>query len=226
MLLFTTDQVEQYSTYPKFALQMTVDDFTRLGIALSKAQTIEFVIYGLLTHLKKTPEIVPDKRLRNLTPRQFLSSDPADKVLRKMTLGQLNAALPEGFGLSPEFLQDYVERRNIVVHEFMREINPRYATKDVLNPTMFLNQFIADSQELELVLEGLFYVIMDQIAQKNGIPERKPSGENVTRAKSAFFSHVQKRLSEQGVAPQSATRSESDSEGGDNAHIESEARSR
>jgi hypothetical protein len=172
---------------------MTSEDYLRLGVALSKAQNIEFAIYGILTHLKKTPEIVKDKRLRNLTPREFLSSDPINKPLRTMTLGQLNKALPEGFGLCSEYIQDYVDRRNLLVHEFMREINPKYASNGVIDPEVFLTKFIVDSDEFESILLGLLYVIMDQVADKQGVPERKPVGEDVDLAKAVFYEHILKQ---------------------------------
>lgn len=169
---------------------MTADDYLQLGVAVSKAQTIEFALYGLLTHLKKDPKIVKDKRLLKLTPREFLSTNPESKTLRMMTLGQLSEVLPNGFGIDPDFIQDYVSRRNLLVHDFMREINPKYASIEVIEPKSFLKKFITDSDELQNILLGLLYVIMDQIAEKNDLSNRKPSGDDVDKAKAAFYSHV------------------------------------
>jgi len=78
---------------------MTDQEYMLLGIALYKAQKIEFAIYGVLTHLRKEEDIVSNNRIRNLTPRKFLSNDLEDKKLRMMTLGQLNKELPDELGL-------------------------------------------------------------------------------------------------------------------------------
>ena len=59
-----------------------------IGAAILAAQRVEFLLYGLIAHIK--PELKrSDKRFRNLTPESFLRGDPSDL---RATLGQLAKA--------------------------------------------------------------------------------------------------------------------------------------
>ena len=87
-----------------------------IGAAVLAAQRIEFLLHGLIAHVK--PELKRrDKRLRHLTGETFLRGDPS--ALRA-TLGQLVDAYGTELLLSADDLRKFVKNRNLIVHDYWR----------------------------------------------------------------------------------------------------------
>jgi len=167
-------------------MQFTNETYQLLGIALLKSQIVEFNLCGILVHINKNCLSKNNKRLNELTPEKFLSSNPEYQKLRKMTLGEISVCFPSNI-INSDKIEEYISDRNIVVHNFIRETDSKFATNGVINPTDFLQKFINDSNELINVLHGLIYVMSNIIADKNKLYDRKFSGQAVEKAMSAFY---------------------------------------
>ena len=83
-----------------------------IGAAVLAAQRIEFLLYGLIAHVK--PEL---KGRRPLTPESFLRGDVSDL---RATLGQLAKAYGTKFLLSADDLETFIKNRNLIVHDYWR----------------------------------------------------------------------------------------------------------
>ncbi|MCY3787887.1 MAG: hypothetical protein OXH63_03765 [Gemmatimonadetes bacterium] len=123
-----------------------------IGEAVLAAQRIEFLLNGLIAHVK--PELKRrDKRLRQLTGETFLRGDPS--ALRA-TLGQLVEAYGIELLLSVDDLRNFVKNRNLIVHDYWRLSKDRIRGGRTLeNPIAFLREFIGDCQRWEGILRGL-----------------------------------------------------------------------
>lgn len=144
------------------------DYLTLLSFALHQAQKIEFALYSLASFLSNTEEAKKDKRFANLTVKDFLSSDLEKQELRKATLGQLCRLFGEKLLLAGEVLDSFVEKRNIIVHEFYRETFTHYGCYKINNPKVYLLNFIEESRVLEKAISGLFSLAVEAAAKKEG----------------------------------------------------------
>ncbi|PUE23675.1 hypothetical protein B9Z39_15255 [Limnohabitans sp. JirII-29] len=147
---------------------MHIDEetFLLLGLALYCAQKFEFGLYGIASHMTHLPEAKKDKRFANLTPNDFLSSHPEKKVLRKATLGQICTLFGERLLLSSEELEQLVTDRNLIVHDFWRELRPMRGVVGIPNPNDFLRGFITNVERLNAAIKGLLSYLMEAAAQK------------------------------------------------------------
>lgn len=167
-------------------MQFTNETYLLLGKALYKTQIVEFKLCGILVHINKNCFSKNNKRLNELTPEKFLSSNPQYQKLRKMTLGDISDCFPSNI-INSDKLEEYISNRNLVIHNFIRETDSKFATNGVINPKDFLQKFINESNELVDVLHGLIYVMSKVIADKNKLDDRKFSGQAVEKAMSAFY---------------------------------------
>ena len=136
-----------------------------IGAAVLASQRIEFLLYGLVAHVK--PELKrSDKKFRYLTPESFLRGDPSDL---RATLGQLAKAYGTKLLLSANDLEAFVRNRNLIVHDYWRLSRARIRDGATLeNPMAFLQQFLADCLHWEGILRGVLATMRVSVAQETG----------------------------------------------------------
>lgn len=144
------------------------ETFLLLGLALYCAQQFEFGLYGIASHMSHLPEARKDKRFANLTPNDFLASDPEKKALRKATLGQICTLFGERLLLSGKDLEQLVTDRNLIVHDFWREVRPMRGGVGIPNPNDFLRTFITNVERLNAAIKGLLSYLKEAAAQAEG----------------------------------------------------------
>lgn len=152
-------------------MTITTEILTLLGTAIWTVQKLEFALYGLAAHSAHLPEAQKDKRFANLTPQDFLSTDPEKKASRNATLGVLTTTFGDRFRLPAHDLEDLVARRNLIAHEFWREVGSKKGTGAVSDPTSFLHQFTEDCKEWLLAVGGLISHLVEQAAINEGRTE-------------------------------------------------------
>lgn len=153
---------------PPDVTHINEETFLLLGMALFYAQKFEFGLYGIASHFSHLPEAKKDKRFANLTPNDFLSSDPEKKVLRKATLGQVCALFGQRLILSGEELDQLVVDRNFIVHDFWRNVTLIRGVVNMANPNDFLRDFIMKVERFNSGIQGLISHMREAAAQKEG----------------------------------------------------------
>lgn len=144
------------------------ETFVLLGLALYCVQKFEFGLYGIVSHMSHLPEAKKDKRFSNLTPNDFLSPDPEKKTLRKATLGQICTLFGDRLLLSGDELEQLIIDRNLIVHDFWRQVHPIRNVVGIQNPNDFLRHFIANVERLNAAIQGLLSHLIEAAAQKEG----------------------------------------------------------
>ena len=147
---------------------MNPETFMLLGGAVYTAQKLEFALYGVAAHCSYLPESQKDKRFANLTPQDFLSTALENRDLRKATLGQISKLFASAFLLPTTDLEELVERRNLIFHEFWREVRTKWGTGSITDPDKFLAVFIHDCEEWIAAVEGLISYMKEAAATKEG----------------------------------------------------------
>ena len=127
-------------------------EYATLGAAVLAAQRVEFLLYGLVAHVK--PELKrTDKRFSELTPESFLRGDLSQL---RVTLGQLAKAYGHRFLLSTDELEAFVNNRNLIAHDYWRLSKASIRDGATLeNPIELLRGFIQECQRWEEILRGL-----------------------------------------------------------------------
>lgn len=137
-----------------FIPMMTNKDFvySRIGMALTSAQRVEFITGQLLNYL-----IEYDKTLYGLTSNEFLEKAAKSKNSKK-TLG----AIFNLFKLNPsliieEELDNYLQKRNLLAHGFWTTFLQNGASgKEAVE---FCNEFGKHSNRLESFFKGFLYFL-------------------------------------------------------------------
>jgi hypothetical protein len=143
-----------------------IDEMALLGVAVLAAQKFEFALYGIIAHLSHLPEVKKEKRFRDLTPEKFLRGDI--KYL-KATLGQLGLAFGGLLMLNPNELKSYIDDRNLISHNYWRKTRSNIkGTVNLTNPEVFLNNFIASSDQWISIINGLLNMVINAAAEKEG----------------------------------------------------------
>ena len=181
------------------------ETFLLLGLALYCAQKLEFGLYGIASHMSHLPEAKKDKRFANLTPDDFLSSDPEKKALRKATLGQICSLFGERLLLSGEELEQIVTDRNLVVHDFWREVRPMRGVVGIPNPNDFLRSFIKNVERLNVAIKGLLSLLIEAAAQMEGRSEEIAVTNADLENRKIFESIVAARLTNHSTGPTQTT---------------------
>ena len=142
-----------------------VREYALIGAAVLGAQRIEFALYGVISHLAEHARS-QDKRFKNLDPEKFLRGDMKDL---KATLGQLIKAYGHQLLLTTEELSQFVEDRNLIMHNYWRLTKAHISGDDRLeNPEDFLLQFVEKCRHWNRILQGLITLMRRQTAKKLG----------------------------------------------------------
>ena len=175
---------------------MDIDEetFFLLGLALYAAQKYEFGLYGIASHMSHLPEAKKDKRFARLTPDIFLSPDPKDREKRKATLGQMCKLFGNRLFLSSDDLEEFVSNRNLIAHDFWREIRPLRGRTGIPNPNEFLRNFIRSTEQQTSAMLGLLSHLMEAAAKRQDQPEDVLLTERDLEYRKAFESLVVKQL--------------------------------
>ena len=136
-----------------------------LGACLLGAQKVEFSFYGIAAHLSHLPE-AKEKRFRELTPELFLRGDPKDL---KSTLGQIEKVFGKKLNISCDELTEFINSRNLIAHNYYRMSRKGIRDAHQLdNPELFLREFLEECKYWERILNGLLYIMMEGLAERDG----------------------------------------------------------
>ena len=93
-----------------------------LGACLYSVQRLEFGLYGLAAHYSHIQKAQANRQFKDLDPEKFLRGDLSDL---RATLGQVARTFGEELKIEGDFLDGFLERRNVIVHRFWRYTNDR-----------------------------------------------------------------------------------------------------
>lgn len=153
------------------------EELKLLGLSSLCAQRVEFVIYGLAVHFPGSANAADRKRISKTSPEDFFRGDPADL---KITLGQLSKAMGSALGIDPERLNQFVEDRNLIAHNFFRTFHAEIAgVSNRLDQHAFLRKFILDAVSLEHALISLVHEIRRVAAENPAQSHLHPTLEEI-----------------------------------------------
>lgn len=175
---------------------MSIDEetFLLLGLAVYAAQKFEFGLYGIVSHLPHLPEAKRENRFASLTPELFLSHDPKARQKRKATLGQICEVFGDRLLLTSNELEEFVTTRNLIVHDFWREIRPLRGHVGIPNPNQFLRDFICLAEKQTQAMQGLLSYLVEAVAVKEDRADEISLTESDIENRRVFESIVAKRL--------------------------------
>jgi hypothetical protein len=175
-------------------MKLDPDDYTLIGVAMIAAQKVEFALSGIAAHLTHLPAVASDARFRKLTPSNFLSSSPEKRALRKATLGQVARKFGKNLLLPEAELEKYVTRRNMIAHEFWREVVSAKGSGAIPDPRAFLIAFISDSDQWLSGIRGLLSVFIEAAEKKEGRKLDPKVTENLMKHRDTYYRFVEKHL--------------------------------
>lgn len=141
------------------------DVFLLLGKGLFHAQRVEFILYGIASHMGHLDEAKKDKRFAKITAKDFLSDAPEKRKLRTATLGSVYKLFGDKLLLSGLPFDLFVQERNFFAHEFFRALSRNPNMSEHLKR---LNDFIDLAGLTEKALRGLLSELMEASAKKEG----------------------------------------------------------
>lgn len=136
-----------------------------LGTAIFRAQRVEFLLYGIASHLSHLDVAKTDKVFSKITARDFLSDDPKTERLRKATLGHVYKLFGDKLLISGLPFDLLVKERNFFVHDFFRSLKGNSNDDEY---TQRLKTFIDLVDITEKALKGLLSNFMEASAKKEG----------------------------------------------------------
>ncbi|MCU0421658.1 MAG: hypothetical protein MUC81_02515 [Bacteroidia bacterium] len=132
--------------------QQTV--YQRIGMALVCAQRVEFITESLISLL-----VVYDEIMFEITGAEFFSNSSKATKSRKM-LGNIFQLLKLTPGITiEEMLNDYLKRRNQLVHGFWRDHLNSKLKKTMKSAIKFCDEFMDMSDNLESYFKGFMYFL-------------------------------------------------------------------
>jgi len=168
-----------------------IEECGLLGGCLMAVQKIEFILYGIASHLSHLPE-AKEKRFRQLTPEKFLRGDPSEL---KATLGQIERVFGEKLHISSSELNEFIEQRNLIAHNYYRLTKIQIAgTKSLENPEEFLRKFLVQCTYWENVLSGLLNLMLVNAAKNENRECKINLSELQKSTMAAYYAHIEKRL--------------------------------
>lgn len=144
---------------------VTDDTFTLMGKALFNAQKVEYILYGIASHLSHLDEAKKDTIFSQITAKDFLSDDPEKQHLRKATLGRLYHLFGKKLLLSNQAFDTFLSERNFIVHNFFRSLSRE---NSIDSHHKRLNDFIELAELTEKALRGLLSELTEAAATKEG----------------------------------------------------------
>ena len=162
-----------------------VRECARLGAAILGAQRVEFLLYGVVSHLAEVRRN-ESKRFKSLDPEKFLRGDLDDL---KATLGQLVREFGDKLLLTTVDLENFVNDRNLIAHNYWRltKANLRGAQR-LQDPEGFLTEFAERCSYWERVLRGLVAVMKRENARKLG------EDANLSEEEHTYVSHYERHV--------------------------------
>ena len=140
-------------------------ELTLIGMAIIGAQRVEFLLYGLGSHLVHLPDY-RGKRFREMDPEVFLRGDPNN-------LKEMLSRLVQAFGgkllLNEGEIRQFVDDRNLIAHNCWRLTKANLKGGYRLNdPKEFLVGFIQKCDHWGKVLKGLLALARQEAATWKG----------------------------------------------------------
>lgn len=143
-----------------------VREMALLGTSVLLVQKFEFALYGIVAHLSHLPEAQQEKRFRELTPEAFLRGDPSEL---RATLGQLAARFGTPLLLASDELDQLIEDRNLITHNFWRSFHADINGVDRRQDSeSFLTGFISRVEHFLKVISGLIARLKIESALQSG----------------------------------------------------------
>jgi len=139
--------------------------FILLGVAIYSIQKFEFGLYGLASHYTHVPQAQKDKRYQKLDPEKYLRGDLSEL---RVTLGQLAYTFGDTFYLKGDFLDEFLEKRNIIVHRFWRLTHDRRNDAPFEDPDVYLENFVHECEHWIKILRGILSLVIEGAAIKEG----------------------------------------------------------
>ncbi|NDK57380.1 hypothetical protein [Pontibacter fetidus] len=139
------------------------------GSTLLQIQRTEFIIQGLIAHLK-SDILQNNKAFKNLTPLTFLSDNEEAKKCRRQTLGVLLEFFNKEVNLLNERkLETFLINRNKLVHSFWREeiSNRSNPSKNFEIAYIWLKNLHNEAIDIEKTFKGLLYIFIETLAKKH-----------------------------------------------------------
>lgn len=141
------------------------DTYTLLGKASVSAQRVEFILYGIASHLGHLEEAKKDNIFNKIKAKDFLSDDPEKRKLRTATLGRIYKVFGEKLLISGLPFDHLIKERNFFAHECFREL---CKVKNEGEIRKRLNEFLELADVIEKALKGLLSQLMEAFAKKEG----------------------------------------------------------
>ncbi|OQR30250.1 hypothetical protein BWR59_16965 [Pseudomonas sp. Bc-h] len=146
---------------PKIGKLDLPDEMMLLGGAMLAAQKLEFVLYGMASHLKKR-----GGKFKNLDPEEFLRGDGSTT---KATLGDIVREFASDFQIDSEELTRLVGDRNLIAHDYWRMTKAKIrGGRSLQDPEDFLFRFISRCESWTAKCEGWLQLAIATIAERDG----------------------------------------------------------
>ena len=143
-------------------------EWAMVGAAVLASQRVEFLLYGLVAHLNEQAR-GQDRKFKNLSPENFLRGDVRNL---RATLGQLVKTFGDKLLLTTAELEQFVNDRNLIVHNYWRLTKSGIeGTQRLEEPEKFLMTFLHKCDHWEKVLRGVMVRMRIQIAKNVGNEE-------------------------------------------------------
>lgn len=162
-----------------------VHECALVGAAILGAQRVEFLLYGVVSHLAEVHRS-KSKRCKTLDPERFLRGDLDDL---KATMGQLVSEFGDELLLTTEDLESFVNDRNLIAHNYWRLTKANFrGARRLGDPEHFLTRFAKRCGYWEMVLRGLIAVMKREAARRLGEDARLSEEEH------AHISHYERHV--------------------------------
>lgn len=153
-------------------LEITFNGF--LGATVIQIQKVEYSMLGSITTLNEEL-LKSDKKFKNLNPTRFFSTNPDDVKYRKQTLGTIISFLKNHVNfLNPDKLDDYLTRRNDLIHNLWRQYLSHGREKNRINKIQafrFIISVYKDSLKWSCIFKGFLFEIARHIHEANNLNE-------------------------------------------------------
>ncbi len=162
---------------------MNERELTLLGACVYSVQKFEYGLYGLASHYSHISEAKNNRAFKNLDPEKFLRGDLSDF---RATLGQISGTFGNEFHLKSEFLDGFLEKRNLIVHRIWRLTHDRKDEAPFSDLGEFLQDFLLECEEWIKIFRGLLSLIIEGAWIKSDKQEKFIRSEQDAECVKAF----------------------------------------